>query len=196
MNYLEENCFFTELSDEVVAQCLSFNCGDDDLDDFFSKDTSNYKREMLGKSYCLRLKNDSAVIVCAFTLSNSGLDVRHLPGSRKKKLNEVIPREKHLSSYPAALIGRLAVSENFSGKGIGKELMLMIQGLAVDDDNKFACRFLTVDAYNNEATRKFYEKNGFIYLFTSEQQEKSYIGMPDDKILRTRLMYFDLLRGF
>jgi hypothetical protein len=54
--------------------------------------------------------------------------------------------------------------------------------------------FLTVDAYNNAATRSFYEKNGFIYLFSSEQQEKDYIKMPPEQELKTRLMYFDLLR--
>ena len=127
-------------------------------------------------------------------LSNAGVDVRHLPGSRKKKFTEVFPREKHLSSYPAVLIGRMGVSNNYSGKGIGKELLKIIRAWAIDSDNKFACRFLTVDAYNNESTRKFYESNGFIYLFTGEQQEKEYIKMPLERELKTRLMYFDLLR--
>jgi hypothetical protein len=51
-----------------------------------------------------------------------------------------------------------------------------------------------VDAYNNEATRKFYESNGFLYLFSTEEQEKEYIGMPAENHLKTRLMYFDLIR--
>jgi hypothetical protein len=57
-----------------------------------------------------------------------------------------------------------------------------------------ACRYLTVDAYNNESTRKYYESNGFLYLFSSEEQEKEYIGMAKEKELKTRLMYFDLIQ--
>jgi len=63
----------------------------------------------------------------------------------------------------------------------------------IEKENRTACRFLTVDAYNNEKTLKYYENNGFKYLFSTELQEKQYIGMPEDKKLRTRLMYFDLL---
>jgi hypothetical protein len=56
-----------------------------------------------------------------------------------------------------------------------------------------ACRFLTVDAYNNEATRRYYTANGFKDTFSTEQQEKEYLGMPSEKELETRLMYFDLI---
>jgi GNAT superfamily N-acetyltransferase len=194
MGFLEENCKIFPMTDEFVNQCQPFSCGDSDLDDFFANNTGNYERQMLGKSYCCCLIENPSVIVCAFTVSNAGMDVRHLPGSRRKKLIEVFPREKHLSSYPAVLIGRMGVNKEFSGKGIGSELLEIICAWAIDPDNKFACRFLTVDAYNNEATRKFYEANGFICLFTSEQQEKEYIKMPLERELKTRLMYFDLLR--
>ena len=56
-----------------------------------------------------------------------------------------------------------------------------------------ACRYLTVDAYNNESTLKFYEKNGFKTIFSTDKQEKEYIGLPPERDLKTRLMYFDLL---
>jgi GNAT superfamily N-acetyltransferase len=106
---------------------------------------------------------------------------------------EHIPHEKTLSSYPATLIGRLAVSEEFQGKSIGSNLLDYIKLWIMDTENKTGCRFLTVDAYNNEVTGRFYEVNGFKYLFSSEQQEKDYIGLPPGKELKTRLMYFDLM---
>jgi ribosomal protein S18 acetylase RimI-like enzyme len=59
--------------------------------------------------------------------------------------------------------------------------------------NLTACRYLTVDAYNNEAALNFYEANGFKTIFSSETQEKEYVGLPLDKELKTRLMYFDLI---
>jgi len=194
MGFILENCNISPLTAEVVTQCNPFNCGDEDLNDFFNNSTDNYQRELLGKSYCCRLIDNPTTIVAAFTLSNAGMDTRHLPGSRKKQLIKPIPREKHLSSYPAALVGRLGVSADFNCKGIGTELLRIIRAWAKDSNNRFACRFLTVDAYNNAATRSFYEKNGFIYLFSSEQQEKDYIKMTPEQELKTRLMYFDLLR--
>jgi ribosomal protein S18 acetylase RimI-like enzyme len=194
MNFLEKNCTFSLLDNEVISRCVPFSCGDGDLDDFFSLATDNYRNQLLGNSYCYLLTENPKVIICAFTLSNSSMDVRHLPGSRKKKIIAGIPREKHLSSYPAMLIGRLGVNKDFGKKGIGSELIRLISSMATEDSNLSACRYLTVDAYNNEAALKFYETNGFGYLFSTEQQEKEYIGMSGDKDLKTRLMYSDLIR--
>lgn len=49
------------------------------------------------------------------------------------------------------------------------------------DKNKTGCRFITVDATNNERTIKFYQKNGFDFLTEKDKAEK------------TRLMYYDLI---
>ena len=194
MEFLSKKCTFSLLDSKIISHCEPFSCGDEDLDDFFHHSTDNYRKQLLGSSWCYLLNENPREIVCAFTLSNSSIDVRHLPGSRKKKVIVDIPREKHLSSYPALLIGRLGVSENFRKKGIGTELIRIICLMATEEDNLSSCRYLTVDAYNNEATRKFYEANGFNYLFSTGQQEKEYIGMPEEKELKTRLMYMDLIR--
>ena len=98
-----------------------------------------------------------------------------------------------MSNYPATLIGRLGVNKDFSGKGIGTELMTFLKAWLLEKENRTACRFLTVDAYNNEKTLKYYENNGFKYLFSTEQQEKQYIRMLEYNQLKTILMYFDLL---
>jgi GNAT superfamily N-acetyltransferase len=191
--FLSTNCEFSLLDKDILMQCQSFSCGDDDLDDFFLNNADNYARQLLGKSYCYRLKDDLSVIVCAFTLSNSSVDAKNLPNSRKKKLTENIPYEKRLSSYPATLVGRLGVSLTYRKKGIGTELMDFIKLWTLEVDNKNACRYLTVDAYNDEGTRKYYEANGFKCIFSTEQQEKTHLGFPEEKELKTRLMYFDLI---
>ncbi|MDR3184483.1 MAG: GNAT family N-acetyltransferase [Prevotellaceae bacterium] len=136
------------------------------------------------------------IIVGAFTLANSSIESRHLPNSRKKKLTENIPHEKHLFSYPAVLIGRLGVNKAFTKKGIGSELLDYIKALAVFPENWFGCRYLTVDAYNSEHTIKYYASNDFQPLFSTEKQEKEHIGCPDEKELKSRLMFFDLIRLF
>jgi len=189
MGFLLNNC--TVLSH--TGGMLKFSCGDKDLDEFFLLDAAKYERQLLGKTYLFCLDSDNSVIVCAFTLSNSSIDSRNLPNSRKRKLTENVPHEKSMSSYPAALVGRLGVDKDFSGKGIGTELVSFIKQWMLDPSNKTACRYLTVDAYNNEPTLNFYESNGFKTIFSSETQEKEYVGLSPDKELKTRLMYFDLI---
>lgn len=34
-NFLENNCMFSLLEPELLQQCKPFNCGNNDLDDFF-----------------------------------------------------------------------------------------------------------------------------------------------------------------
>jgi len=189
MGFLLENCLIYPLTEEN----LKFSCGDKDLDDFFHKDAAKYEQQLLGKSYCFRLYSNTSIVVCAFSLSNSSIDARNLPNNRKKKLTENIPHEKSLSSYPATLIGRLGVDQYFGGKGIGSELIRYIKQRMLLPTYLTACRYLTVDAYNNEKTLKFYETNGFKTLFSSDKQEKEHIGLPQEKELKTRLMYFDLM---
>jgi GNAT superfamily N-acetyltransferase len=193
MGFLRDKCLIFPLNNETLTHCHPFSCGDNDLDDFFSCDADNYERQLLGKSYCFRLEDDMSEVICAFTLSNSSIDARNLPNSRRKKLTENIPHEKSLSSYPATLIGRLGVSCEYGGRGIGTELMEFIKQWLLEPSAKAACRYLTVDAYNHDQTLKFYETNGFKLLFSSEQQEKEYIGLPPERELKTRLMYFDLI---
>ena len=189
MGFLSEYCSLLPLTGEIA----NFSCGDSDLDDFFHHHAVKYEQQLLGKSYCYHLDGDSSVIVCAFTLSNSSIESRNLPNNRRRKLTENIPHEKSLSSYPATLIGRLGVAKEFSGKGIGTELMELIKLFMLLSTNLTACRYLTVDAYNNVPALKFYEANGFKTLFSSEKQEKEFIGLPPETELKTRLMYFDLI---
>jgi GNAT superfamily N-acetyltransferase len=192
MNFLK-TCSQFRIDEKTEAEWSQFSCGDDDLDSFFLNDAANYERQCLGKTYCFALKEMSSVIVCAYTLSASSIDVRNIPRSRRDKVTKNIPHEKSLSSYPAVLIGRLGVSSTYRKLGIGSELMEFIKQWLLEPDTKVGCRYLTVDAYNNVKTLKFYETNGFKLLFSSEQQEREYIGLSPERELKTRLMYFDLI---
>ncbi|MDR1342026.1 MAG: GNAT family N-acetyltransferase [Prevotellaceae bacterium] len=50
---------------------------------------------------------------------------------------------------PHSLIGRLGVSSAYRKLGIGSGLIDHIKYLSVNPDNLYSCRYLTVDAYNN-----------------------------------------------
>ncbi len=191
MSYLADNCSLYELKSPV--ELVGFSCGDKDLDDFFTNDCFNYAEQLLGKSYCYKLDNDISRVVCAFTLSNASIRVDDLPNARRKKIESDIPHVKALKDYPAVLLGRLAVSDDFRHKHVGSDVLEFIKYWFVDPNNKTGCRFITVDAYNSTRTLAFYEDNGFKLVFSTDQQEKEYRHIKTDVELRTRLMYFDLL---
>ena len=194
-NFLFDDCVFGELTEEIIQSSDAFSCKNNDLDEFFNVDSFHYSRQLLGKTYCFRLAANVRKIVCAFTISNDSIRVDDLPNSRGKKIKSVVPREKSMRRFPGVLIGRLGVSQEFQGKGIGTELMDFIKSWFVVS-NKTGCRFLIVDAYNDRNTLNYYESNGFKYLFSTENQEYLSIFREEEtqgESLKTRLMYFDLI---
>lgn len=193
MGFLQNNCTFSVLSQDLLETCNSFDCGHHDLNEFFAYDSQNYSNQLLGKSYCFLLDENPKEIVCAFTISNDSIKTNFLPNNRKKKVIKEIPREKHFKSYPAVLIGRLGVSDKYKKNGIGKELMDFIKSWFIDEENKTGCRFVVVDSYNEDIPLAYYQRNYFEFLFSSPEQEKAYMGLPADYELKTRLMYFDLI---
>jgi len=80
---------------------------------------------------------------------------------------------------PAVKIGRLATGEQWAGNGVGTFVINFIKAWFTEG-NKTGCRFIIVDAYNNDKTISFYEKNGFTFLLTTDTKDT------------TRLMVFDL----
>lgn len=192
---MNDKCIFKKFDKSEIESCHLFACDHKDLDDFFLNDVHNYSKQLLGKSYCFCLEEDPSIIVCAFTLSNDSIKVNTIPGSRKKALTRFIPQTKRFRSYPAVLIGRLGINKDFKRQGIGCELMNFIKGWFIDENNKTGCRFVVVDSYNEDAPRKYYQKNGFVDLFSSEEQERNFTGLKNDG-LKTRLMFFDLISLF
>jgi GNAT superfamily N-acetyltransferase len=116
-----------------------------------------------------------------------------LPGSRRKKVKEYVPREKSVKYYPGILIGRLGVSKAFGGQGAGSQLLEAIKNYCLFNFPDFV-RYLLVDAYNEPAVLNFYQKNDFIPVFSTEEQEKETYGQLLSETLKTRYMFFDMIK--
>ena len=170
----------------------NFNCGNADLNDFFNCDALEYKRQMLSRTFFFQ-NNSNGAIVCAFSFSASSIKTADLPGSRRKKIKEYIPREKSLKSYPGILIGRLGVATEFSQHGVGSQLIDIVKDFCLLKFPDFV-RFLLVDAYNEPAIINFYIKNGFTTVFSSEEQEKKAYQQSPDVPLQTRYMFYDMIK--
>jgi len=187
---LRADCDMIPLSDE---QSISdFDCGNADLNDFFNHDAIAYKHQMLSRTYFFRHKSSGAV-VGAFSFSASSIKTADLPGSRRKKVKEHIPREKSLKSYPAILIGRLGVATEFNGKGAGSQMMDIAKDFCLVHFRDFV-RYLLVDAYNETEVIGFYQKNDFATVFSTEEQEKETYRQEASEPLQTRYMFFDLIQ--
>ncbi len=193
MKFLESSCSFEVLDEELINSTKFFECSNLDLNDFFKNDCIAFANQLMGKTYCFTLDSDSKNIVCSFTISNDSIKTSILPNARKKKVLKNIPSQKRFKSYPAVLIGRLGVSKEFTSLGIGTELLNFIKSWFIERDNKTGCRFIIVDSYNTNEALNFYKKNGFNFLFSSEEQEKTATDVSNDSQIKTRLMYFDLI---
>ncbi len=193
-----EQCDFLELTEEVLQECNGFICKDEDITEFFTQDYADYAYQLLGKSYCF-IKQDTSDIVCAFTVANSCVKVDSLPSNLRNKLNRKIPNEKRRPQYPAVLVGQLAVSDLYSGHRIGDELLDFIKSWFIDPLNKTGCRYVIVDAVNHPKVFEYYQRNGFKFLFSSDEEEWIFLHNNGQEStttvepMRTRLMYFDLI---
>lgn len=146
---LLDECDLFIATKDRFAQCASFSCDNEDLDDFFAKDSIVYDQRLLGKTYVFCHKTTNAV-VCAFTLSNDSIRITNKLNieSKEQFLGNSELSEKNLRRYPAVLIGRLGTNRMFAGKGYGSAVMDFIKTW-FRVGNKTGCRFIIVDAYNS-----------------------------------------------
>lgn len=92
------------------------------------------------------------------------------------------------------MLGQLAVFDKFAGHGIGDEVLLFIKTWVSGKSNISGCRYLIVDATNNEKVINFYQRNGFKFIFDTIEEEIEYMRLDlEPEYKRTRLMYFDLI---
>lgn len=172
----------------------SFSCGDRDLDEFFHEEAALYDAQLLGKTYVFSTKDIPSEIVAVFTIANDSIKSALIPNTSRNKIQRKIPNSKRTRSYPAALIGRLGVSVKFRDMDIGSQVLDYLKYLFTREENITGCRFLVVDAYNDERVLQFYSKNGFKPLYATEVLEKEAFHVSDKEQLNSRLLYFDLIQ--
>ena len=120
---LFDQCVMLLYNNHVRERCLSFTCGDTDLDDFFHNDADRYAAELMGKTYCWITEQKPHRIVALFTLANDSIKTLHLDKTTRNRLNRPIDNPKRGRSYPATLIGRIGVNQEFQGMNVGSQLM-------------------------------------------------------------------------
>lgn len=163
---------------EEIETIKPFDCGDEDLNGFLLDDARYYEEQYLAYTYVLE---DEQTTVGYYSLLNDKISQTTFTKNLWRKMRQNLPHEKHLGSYPAVKIGRLAVSSAYKGEGFGKRLVGAIMRMLLMQKGNSACRFLTVDAYKEAVP--FYEKNGFKKMLSDTEIKEEAHTIP---------MYLDL----
>ena len=139
----------------------SFSCGTPSLDQYIQKQASQDERRRISRVFIASKEVEPNKIVGYYTLSTMSIELSHLPPEITKKL----PRHP----VPAALLGRLAVSKEAQGQGVGKMLLVdaIKRTMAVSQD--IAIYSMVVDAIDQNA-QAFYERFGFTQLTTNKNR--------------------------
>lgn len=159
-----------------------FDCGDADLNGFLEESSAKapnatmYEKERLAVTYVVE-DNESHQILAYFSILNDKIERDFADTTVWNRLSRHIPNAKRRSSYPAVKVGRLAVSHQAQGTGLGREILAFIKAWYYNKP-KAGCRFITVDALRS--AEDFYTKCHFNPLANVT---------PEDE---TILMYYDL----
>lgn len=128
-----------------------FACGVPELDGYLQRQASQDLKRRLAVTYVLA--ESGGRIAGYYTLSNFSIELTELPEKMAGKLP--YPR------IPAVLIGRLAIDQDFQGRGIGERLLMDALNRSTEQSRAMASWAVVVHA-KNESAANFYLNYGFI----------------------------------
>jgi hypothetical protein len=169
--FVSDPWVLTKIVDRKI--CDSFDCGDNDLNEYFLVDAIAHEAELLTQCYYVHVVGEPRLSVALLDLCNDAIRVK------KVETKDISIPGKPYSTYPAVKLTRFGVKTKYQNQNIGTKTLNIVKEMFLTD-NRTGCRFITVDALNNARTIKFYQRNDFV-LFTDKDREHD-----------TRAMYFDL----
>ncbi len=135
----------------------AFACGKQPLDNYLKTQARRAIEKNLAAVF---VYTDGAKIAGYYTLSSFAVKLDEIPEALAKKLTR-------MPLLPATLIGRLARSIEFRGKGIGEILLIDALKKAYRNSEEVASWAVIVDAKDAEAVA-FYKRFGFVEFPTVE----------------------------
>lgn len=150
-----------EESDDLTA----FDCSRDDtmkLGEFIHSEAIQYQKEQLGVTH-LFLYNGQ--VVGFATLAMSELEIKEAP--------YLIPFMVKIRDYPAVLIGRLTVHNDFRDRHVGRLICLRCLKIAKKLSKQLGCKLVLV--YTEGKPVEFYKKCGFAVISKYEKKDKKWM---------------------
>lgn len=132
-----------------------FHCAVKTLDHYIQRHAGQDIKRNISRVFVAVLCDNPKEVMGYYSLSTLSIELNYLP----EKLSRKLPKHP----IPAALIGRLAVSKNAQGYGIGKMLLVDAIKRTVTVSEQIAIYAMIVDTINNEV-KDFYTQYGFMSL--------------------------------
>ena len=135
-----------------------FDCGIDSLNAYIKQQAGQDVRKKLAVCFVFTEKEE---VKGYYTLSGGSIPKEDIPGKYAKKY----PRS--YSNIPVILLGRLAVDNNYKGKGIGEYILMDALKESYEvSKTKIGATAIITDPVNDRA-ESFYAQYGFIKLVDS-----------------------------
>ena len=144
-------------SDASIHDRAGFTCGDAALDQYLKTQAGQDMRRGFA-NVIVAVKPGGNELCGYYTLSAASIDLTSLPDNLRNKL----PR---YGQVPAVLLGRLAVSQNLQGQGLGA--LLLADAVKRSDRSELGWAVLLIKAKHEQAA-SFYHRFGF-QSFTHDQ---------------------------
>lgn len=141
------------LASEV--ETAGFRCGEVALDEYLHRYARQDIKRGVARVFVASPAEQARVLAGFYTLSAASVAAEQLPEALRKKL----PRYP----VPAALLGRLAVSETAQGQGLGSILLVDACKRVAAASQTLAVAAIIVDA-KSPAAAAFYRHFGFVEL--------------------------------
>lgn len=133
----------------------AFSCGDSELDSYVYEQLGQDIRRSVTVGHVL-CEPENPKIIGFYTLNATSVVLKSLPAEVRRRL----PR---YPDVPAILLGRLAVSQDFQGQELGRELLVNAMERTLSIASQAGVAGLVVDA-ENDAVVPFYEHFEFVRL--------------------------------
>ena len=149
----------TVLLDKAKHDRNRFNCGVDGLNNYLKAMASQQAKKDNTRTFVLEDESDSSLVIGFYTLTMTPIDLKALPEKLQKK---------HQSSTSGGLIARLAVDNQYKGKGFGEWLLIDALRKLLAASDSVAFPVVIVDA--KDGAEQFYERFGFQEFQNSESK--------------------------
>lgn len=130
----------------------AFSCGTPELDSYLKTRASQEVGKHLAAVFVLT--PDGKTIAGFYTLSQHSVNLDKIPEEISRKLTRY-------NDVPVTLLGRLARSLDYRGKGVGEKLLLDALRRSLDNSREIASWSVVVDAKDAHAVA-FYKRYGFV----------------------------------
>lgn len=173
---VRERYSFRPLREEHLPLRAAFSSGEDALDRYLRE---RARKEMQQRIAAVWILHNGAADRLAgyYTLSAIAVERRDLPP-------EFTHRMARYEIYPATLIGRLAVDQDYHGQRIGGRLLLDALARALAASQEVASVAVVTDAKNPDV-QGFYEHYGFMLLPTESFERRLFLPMRTIETLFT-----------